>query len=158
MSQLFRRSNDVTKSFSSLFKTAGWITFIVNLATLVFYFWEKYARTQMFIRVTGSIVVSILILGIEFATLAVLFEPDIINSLFKDQRGELSERIQGFTTSGMAVLSAATFWYDWTINVANFKVVGSVPLDYQILAVALIFMSELLFWIHNICEQIGSKK
>ncbi len=131
---------------------------IVNLITLIWFFWGKYGRAFWLIRVFGSGVVSAVMLGIEFAALSVLFEVEVLEEFvaINKTNNPIANVISSIAMIAVCSLAAATFWYDWTINMQSFKL-DNGDLDYQILAVVLVMISELFFWISKVCLVSAAK-
>jgi hypothetical protein len=155
---IFKRSSEVNQKLSQWFSNAGWLSMFVNLVTLVWFFWGKYAQAFWLIRISGCVAVSALILGIEFAALSVLFEPSVLDE-FMAQNKSGNSISDIFSTIGIVVvcaLAGLSFWYDWTINNSAFGL-KTTNLDYQILAAVVVFISEIFFWIANVCEVSSGK-
>jgi NO-binding membrane sensor protein with MHYT domain len=126
---------------------------LVNLVTLVWFFWQKYGRAFWLIRVFGSGIVAALVLGVEFAALSVLFEVEVLEEFISINKtnNPIANAISGIAMIAVCSLAAATFWYDWQINIQSFNL-DKGDLDYQILAVVLVLISELFFWIAKVCQ------
>ncbi len=150
---IFSRDARVNATLSQIFNKFGWGAMLVNLITLVWFFWGKYGRAFWLIRVFGSGAVSALILGIEFAALSVLFEVDVLEEFISINKtsNSISNAISSVAMVAVCSLAAATFWYDWQINIQSFNL-NNGDLDYQILAVVLVLISELFFWISKVCQ------
>ncbi|BAZ19122.1 hypothetical protein NIES4071_110070 (plasmid) [Calothrix sp. NIES-4071] len=156
---IFSRDAKVNASLSRIFDKLGWAAMLVNLVTLVWFFWtSKYARAFWLIRVFGSGIVSTLILGVEFAALSVLFEVEVLEEFVSINKtsNPIANAISSVAMVAVCSLAAAVFWYDWTINMQSFKL-ESNNLDYQILAVVLVLISELYFWISKVCSVSANK-
>lgn len=155
---IFKRSSAVNAKLATWFTKAGWISMLINMVTLTWYFWGKYERAFWLIRTSGCVAVSALILGIEFAALAILFEPSVLEEFMAQNKSgnSISDVIATIGIVIVCGLSGVSFWYDWTINVSAFRLETS-NLDYQILGAVIVFISELFFWIANICEASAGK-
>ncbi|AKG21288.1 hypothetical protein [Calothrix sp. 336/3] len=156
---IFARSPSVNTTLSQWFNRFGWASMFVNMITLTWFFWGKYQQAFWLIRLTGCIAVSALILGIEFAALSVLFEPAVLDE-FIGQNKQQNSISNAITTAGMVAVSfiaGAAFWYDWVINTSAFQLKTN-DLDYQILAAVIVLISEIFFWVANVCEISGKRK
>lgn len=157
---IFSRSHSVNAKLAVWFVKAGWISVGLNMITLTWYFWGKYERAFWLIRVSGCAIVSALLLGIEFAALTVLLEPKVLEEFMGQNKtgNNISDLIATFSIITVCGLAGFAFWYDWTINVTAFRL-ETTNIDYQILAGVIVFVSELFFWIANVCEMsAGSPK
>lgn len=155
---IFSRSSTVNAKLASWFVKAGWISTGLNMTTLTWFFWGKYEKAFWLIRISGCVVVSALILGIEFAALTVLLEPKVLEEFMSQNKtgnniADLITTVSIITVCGLAGFS---FWYDWTINISAFRL-ETTDMDYQILAGVTVFVSELFFWIANVCEMSSAK-
>jgi hypothetical protein len=155
---IFKRSSSVNSKLSEWFSKAGWLSMVVNMITLTWFFWGKYSQAFWLIRFSGCIAVSALILGIEFAALSVLFEPSVLEEMMGQNKtgNGIHDTI---ATAGIIIvcgLSGLAFWYDWTINNSSFGL-KTTNIDYQVLAGVVVFISEIFFWIANVCEISAQK-
>ncbi len=155
---IFKRSSSVNNKLAGWFTKAGWAAMAVNMTTLTWFFWGKYENAFWLIRVSGCVAVSALILGVEFAALAILFEPEVLEDFVKQNKtgNTIADFINSFGIIGVCALAGAAFWYDWTINVTSFQLKVN-NLDYQVLAGVIVLISEIFFWIANVCEMSASK-
>lgn len=99
-----------------------------------------------------------LILGIEFAAVATLFDGNLLKDLVGEtKKGDgLQDAIGWISLFSVVSLAAATFYYDYQINIESFRT-KTITIDHQILGIVMVFMSELFFWISNICEKATGK-
>jgi hypothetical protein len=155
---IFKRSGEVNNKLSQWFNKAGWLSMGVNMITLTWFFWGKYSEAFWLIRFSGCIAVSALVLGIEFAALSVLFEPSVLEELMGQNKSgnNIADAIATFGIIIVCGLSGLAFWYDWTINNTSFGL-KTPNLDYQVLAGVVVFISEIFFWIANVCQISASK-
>lgn len=155
---ILSRDATVNSSLAQIFNKLGWFAMLVNLITLVWFFWGKYGRAFWLIRVFGSGAVSALILGIEFAALSVLFEVEVLEEFVSINKtsNPIANVISTVAMIAVCSLAAATFWYDWTINMQSFRL-DTGNLDYQVLAVVLVMICELFFWVARVCQISASR-
>lgn len=157
---VFKRSPEANNSFEQIFTKMAWGGMFLNTTTLFSYYWEIYKTVSIVPRVAGSIVMSALILGVEFATLTVLFEPSALEDLLSGLKEGNNQFTKANTTIGLilvCLLSASVFYYDYTINMAQFRI-KTVTFDFQLLAAVLVIITEIFFWIANICRIAGGNK
>lgn len=155
---IFSRSSEVNAKLATWFIKAGWVSVALNMITLTWYFWAKYERAFWMIRISGCAAVSALILGVEFAALSVLLEPKVLEEFMGQNKtgNGVSDMIATVSIITVCGLAGLAFWYDWTINISAFRLETN-NIDYQILAGVIVFISELFFWIANVCEMSASK-
>lgn len=155
---MFSRDSKVNSSLAEIFTKLGWLSMCVNLITLNWFFWNKYSRAILLLRVFGSVVLSAVVLGIEFAALSVLFEVEVLEEFVSINKttNPIANAISSIAMVAVCSLAAAVFWYDWRITIQSFKL-DSGDLDYQVLAVVLVVISELFFWIAKVCLISASK-
>lgn len=155
---IFSRSSEVNAKLATWFVKAGWISVGLNMVTLTWYFWAKYERAFWLIRTSGCVAVAALILGVEFAALTVLLEPAVLEEFMGQNKtgNSISDLIATIGIIVVCGLAGLAFWYDWTINISSFRL-ESNNIDYQILAAVIVFISELFFWIANVCEMSAGK-
>lgn len=98
-------------------------------------------------------------LGIEYASVAALFDSSVMREIIAEtEREDAAGKLIGWVgLIAVCSLSAATFYYDYQINLASFNV-KVITNDHIILSIVMIFMSELFFWISNVCEKAVKDK
>lgn len=147
---LFTRHNGVNSSLAATFSKAGWLTMLFNFVTLFLHFFGVFAKSNIQVKYVGSAVLSALILGIEYATMTVLFEPGVMNNFIQNNyRNEVSKYASYGCMAFCVILSGYSYYFDWKVNLSAFKL-NSISFEYVVLGFALVLMSEMFFWISHI--------
>lgn len=154
----FSRSDTVSTKLSKLFELMGWVTFVTDISVLLPHFWGYLAKAEWMIRMTGSVTFSALILGLEYAGMAILFQPRLLVDFMNEGKGksEVSNIIGTVGIIGFFGIVCIAYFYDRNVTLASYR--ASVNWDLQIMATISCIISEIFFVIANILRMSAKDK
>jgi uncharacterized membrane protein len=146
MTSLFSRTAEINVSLAKKFEKCGWASGVFNFLCLIMYFWNVYSNASIIYRFAGSFVASAVIIAIEFAAMSIIFDPSVLDDFMAQTKSEneFSKLVGVLSVIFLSCLAAATFYYDYTINIAQMRMGKTI--DSQILAVVMVLISEVFFW------------
>lgn len=157
---LFKRNPEADGSLSTIFNKVGWAIFFYNGFTLFPYFWSLMKDVDQWQKTFATCVSIALILGVESATITVLFDPRVLAKILERPRADKEAKqildIVSFLGIGAFLLIAAyTFWFDYQVNLIQ---LGSPKIMFlRVLCAVFVLGSEVAFGCANIFH-IASKQ
>lgn len=157
---LFKRNSEADGSLSTIFNKVGWAIFFYNGFTLFPYFWSLMKDVDQWQKTFATCVSIALILGVESATITVLFDPRVLAKILERPRADKEAKqildIVSFLGIGAFLLIAAyTFWFDYQVNLIQ---LGSPKIMFlRVLCGVFVLGSEVAFGCANIFH-IASKQ
>ena len=156
MTSLFSRTPEINLSLAKKFEKCGWASGVFNFLCLIMYFWNVYSKANIIYRFVGSFVASAVIIAIELATMSIIFDPSVLDDFIAQTKSEneFSKLVGVLSVIFLSCLAAATFYYDFTINIAQMRMGKTI--DSQILAVVMVLISEVFFWTSAVLSSAAS--
>lgn len=157
---LFKRNPEADGSLSTIFNKVGWAIFFYNGFTLFPHFWSLMKDVDQWQKTFATCVSIALILGVESATITVLFDPRVLAKILERPRADKEAKqildIVSFLGIGAFLLIAAyTFWFDYQVNLIQ---LGSPKIMFlRVLCGVFVLGSEVAFGCANIFH-IASKQ
>lgn len=123
---IFNRSTETDSQLSMWMTKAGWIFLGCNAITLCPFFWDLMSRANIYQRSVGTAASMALVVGIEAATLTVMFNPKVLLEVLDKPKALLNnpdktvQQINGlFSFLGISfffLVAAYVFYLDYDIN------------------------------------------
>lgn len=151
---LFKRNAEADSSLSQIMQKVGWVVLGYNAFTLFPYFYDMMDDADYWQRVFSSGVAIALMLGIESATMTVLFDPRVLVKMLDKPRVSDKEA-KGFTdiisllgVCSFLLIASYTFWFDYQVNLIQ---IGKPTVMFlRILAGVFVVGAELAFGCANV--------
>lgn len=149
----FKRNAEADGSLSSIFNKVGWAIFFYNGFTLFPYFWNLMKGVDQLQKTFATCVSIALILGVESATITVLFDPRVLMKILEKPKSDKEVKqvidIVSFLGIGAFLLiSAYTFWFDYQVNLIQ---LGNPKLLFlKVLCGVFVLGSEVAFGCANV--------
>jgi hypothetical protein len=123
---IFNRTSEADGTLADWMTKAGWVFLACNGVTLCPFFWDLMGRANIYQRSVGTAASICLVIGIEAATLTVLFNPRVLLEVLDKPKALLNhqdktvKQINGlFSFIGIAfffLVAAYVFYLDYDIN------------------------------------------
>lgn len=150
---LFKRNAEADGSLSTIFNKVGWAILFYNGFTLFPYFWNLMKGVDQWQKIFATCVSIALILGVESATITVLFDPRVLVKVLEKPRAdkEVKQLVDIVSFLGIAaflLIASYTFWFDYQVNLAQ---LGSPKLMFlRVLCGVFVLGSEVAFGCANV--------
>ena len=150
---LFKRSPEADSSLSTIFNKVGWAILFYNGFTLFPYFWTLMKNVDTWQKTFATCVSISLILGVESATITLLFDPRVFVKILEKPHAEkeVKQVIDIFSFLGLSaflLIAAYTFWFDYQVNLTQ---LGNPKMMFlKVLCAVFVLGSEVAFGCANI--------
>ena len=150
---LFKRSSEADGSLSAVFNKVGWAILFYNGFTLFPHFYTAMKGVDTWQKTFATLVSIALILGVENATVTLLFDPRVLVKILEKPRAdkEIKQIIDIFSFLGLAgflLIAAYTFWFDYQVNLTQ---LGNPKMMFlRVLCGVFVIGSEMAFGCANI--------
>lgn len=123
---IFNRTGETDSQLAGWMTKAGWVFLGCNAITLCPFFWDLMSKANIYQRSVGTAASMALVIGIEAATLTVLFNPRVLLEVLDKPKALLNhsdktvQQINGlFSFLGISfffLVAAYVFYLDYDIN------------------------------------------
>lgn len=123
---IFNRTGETDSQLAGWMTKAGWVFLGCNAITLCPFFWDLMSKANIYQRSVGTAASMALVVGIEAATLTVLFNPRVLLEVLDKPKALLNnpdktvQQINGlFSFLGISfffLVAAYVFYLDYDIN------------------------------------------
>ena len=123
---IFNRTGETDSQLAGWMTKAGWVFLGCNAITLCPFFWDLMSKANIYQRSVGTAASMALVVGIEAATLTVLFNPRVLLEVLDKPKALLNnpdktvQQINGlFSFLGISFcfwVAAYVFYLDYDIN------------------------------------------
>lgn len=157
---IFKRGSEADSSLSAIMMKVGWVVIAYNGFTLFPYFYDLMIKAAFWQRVFSSSVAVALILGIESATMTVLFDPKVLVKILEKPKQDketkaFSDVVHMLGICGFLLIASYTFWFDYQVNL---KQLGNPSIMFlKVLSAVFVIGAELAFGCANVF-QISAKE
>lgn len=153
---MFKRSNEVNSTLASICRSIGWLTLANDTFVLFNHFNRLYGGADWRIRGGASILMSLLILMVEFAATTVLFDHETMIGFIGSAKNATGvTKVSNWVAIGVIGLFAAfAFHYNYIVVFNSFQLPARLRVkeQYHFLAIISVILSEILFWISNLLD------
>ena len=150
---LFKRNPEADVSLSKIFNKVGWAILFYNGFTLFPHFWGILKGVDTWQKTFATLVSIALILGVENATITILFDPRVLVKVLEKPKAdkEIKQVVDIFSTLGIAgflLIAAYTFWFDYEVNLIQ---LGNPKVMFlKVLCAVFVLGSEVAFGCANV--------